>query len=200
MSQIKSVVVFCGGSSGRMEDFVKDAYRMGQALAENNIRVIYGAGGEGMVYNLGDGRVIKMIFDTDFVSNRDITLAMTKKMVGKKFETLPNVYKVAGNYIIREDVKPATAKCKKYYEIATTKYPGLEEVGGTMERGFARGKFDEVNMVVPKTKDVQEVRKWLLKLRSDLEAIGVEVKLNYGDFKPANLGETKDGRVVYFDW
>ena len=21
-----------------------------------------------------------------------------------------------------------------------------------------------------------------------------------GDFKPANLGETKDGKVVYFDW
>ena len=55
MSQIKSVVVFCGGSSGRMEDFVKDAYRMGQSLAENNIRVIYGAGGEGMMKAVAEG-------------------------------------------------------------------------------------------------------------------------------------------------
>ena len=55
MSQIKTVVVFCGGSSGRMENFVKDAYRVGQDLAENNIKVIYGAGGEGMMKAVADG-------------------------------------------------------------------------------------------------------------------------------------------------
>ena len=55
MSQIKCVVVFCGGSAGRMEEFVKDAYQMGQELAENNIKVIYGAGGEGMMKAVADG-------------------------------------------------------------------------------------------------------------------------------------------------
>lgn len=164
------------------------------------IKRILGAGGEGMVYDLGDGRVMKMIFDTDFVSNRDINLAMIKKMVGKKFETLPNIYKVTGSFIIRDDVKPNSDKCIKYYKIATTKYPGLEEVGGTMERGFARGKIYDVNIAVPKTKEVQEVRKWLIKLRNELKSIGMEIENNYGDFYPKNLGETKDGRVVYYDW
>jgi len=55
MSQIKCVVVFCGGAAGRMENFVQDAYRMGQELAENNIKVIYGAGGEGMMKAVADG-------------------------------------------------------------------------------------------------------------------------------------------------
>ena len=55
MSQIKCVVVFCGGSAGRMEKFVKDAYQMGKELAENNIKVIYGAGGEGMMKAVADG-------------------------------------------------------------------------------------------------------------------------------------------------
>ena len=55
MSQIKSVVVFCGGAAGRMKNFVEDAYRMGQELAESNINVIYGAGGEGMMKAVADG-------------------------------------------------------------------------------------------------------------------------------------------------
>ena len=55
MSQIKSVVVFCGGSSGRKDIFTQEAYRAGQELAMNNIKVIYGAGGEGMMKAVADG-------------------------------------------------------------------------------------------------------------------------------------------------
>ena len=55
MSQIKSVVVFCGGSPGKKEIFMKEAFRAGQMLAEHNIRVIYGAGGQGMMKAVADG-------------------------------------------------------------------------------------------------------------------------------------------------
>jgi len=55
MSQIKTVVVFCGGSAGRKEIFTKEAYRAGQELAMNNIKVIYGGGGEGMMKAVADG-------------------------------------------------------------------------------------------------------------------------------------------------
>ncbi len=166
----------------------------------SRVEKIIGAGSEGLVIQIGNGKVMKILFDTDFMSSNKRTLETMKRMIGKHFETLPDIYKVTGNYVIREDVKPATAKCREYFRIATTKYSGLEDVGGTMERGFARGKIYDVNIAVPKTKEIQEVRKWLLKLRNELYTIGMEIKNNYGDFKPANLGETKDGRVVYFDW
>ena len=55
MSRIKSVVVFCGGSDGRMEIFTKEAFKAGKELAENNITVIYGAGGQGMMKAVADG-------------------------------------------------------------------------------------------------------------------------------------------------
>ena len=55
MSQIKTVVVFCGGSSGSKEIFTKEAYRVGQMLADYNIKLIYGAGGEGMMKAVADG-------------------------------------------------------------------------------------------------------------------------------------------------
>lgn len=166
----------------------------------DRIKRILGAGGEGMIYDIGNNRILKVFFDTDFLGDMVRNLKSLKSMVGKHFETLPDIYKVTDTYLIRENVVPATKKCLKYYSIATTKYPGLEDVGGTMERGFARGEYYTVNTAVPKTKDVQEVRKWLLALRKDLASIGINIERNYGDFKPANLGETKDGRVVYFDW
>lgn len=166
----------------------------------DRIKRILGAGGEGMVYNLGDNKVLKVMFDTDFMGDKSRYIKTYKSMVGKHFETLPDIYKVTDDYIIREEVRPDTTKCRNYYRIATTKYPGLEDVGGTMERGFARGNTYDVNVAVPKTKEVQEVRKWLLSLRKDLSSIGINIRMNYGDFKSANLGETKDGRVVYFDW
>lgn len=55
MSQIKSVVVFCGGSAGKKEIFTKEAFRMGQILAEYNVQLIYGAGGTGMMRAVADG-------------------------------------------------------------------------------------------------------------------------------------------------
>lgn len=166
----------------------------------DRIKRILGAGGEGMVYDLGNNRILKIIFDTDFVGSNTQTLATYRRMVGKYYKTLPNIYKVTKNFIIRENVEPATTKCRKYYEVATTRYPGLEKFGGTMERCFALGKADVFDTVVPKTKETEEVGKWLLDLIADLESIGTSIEGNLGDFKPANLGETKDGRVVYFDW
>lgn len=166
----------------------------------DRIKRILGAGGEGMVYDLGNNRIMKMVFDTDFVGSSANTLKTYMKMVGNHYKTLPNIYKVTKNFIIRENVVPATTKCRKYYDVATTRYPGLDRFGGTMEQCFAHGKAIEFNAIVPKTKETEEVGKWLLNLISDLKSIGVSIENNLGDFKPANLGETKDGRVVYFDW
>ncbi|MBQ7413096.1 MAG: TIGR00730 family Rossman fold protein [Alphaproteobacteria bacterium] len=55
MSQIKTVVVFCGGSTGKKEIFMKEAFAVGKTLAENNIRLIYGAGGQGMMRAVAEG-------------------------------------------------------------------------------------------------------------------------------------------------
>ena len=55
MSQIKSVVVFCGGADGSKEIFTKEAYKLGQLLADENIKLIYGAGGSGMMRAVAEG-------------------------------------------------------------------------------------------------------------------------------------------------
>ena len=162
------------------------------------IKRIVGAGSEGMIYDIGDGKILKVIFDTDFLGSNIRMIKSFRGMIGKKFRTLPNVYKVTDTYIIREDVKPSTLKCVKYYTVATTKYPGLESVGKTLERAVADNERSVVEPLVPE--EAREVMDWLYDLRGELDTIGVKVERNFGDFKSANLGETKDGRVVYFDW
>lgn len=55
MSQLKSVVVFCGGSAGRRAVYTEEAYKLGTILAKNNIKLIYGAGGTGVMRAVADG-------------------------------------------------------------------------------------------------------------------------------------------------
>jgi len=92
MSQIKSVVVFCGGSEGRKEIFMQEAYKMGQLLAESNIKVIYGAGGSGMMRAVAegaldaDGYVIGSTIQSLFATERpDLATRISKMEV---FQTM----------------------------------------------------------------------------------------------------------------
>ena len=49
MSTIESICVFCGGSDGNDPIFKQEAYRLGQMLARNNTKLIFGAGGTGLM-------------------------------------------------------------------------------------------------------------------------------------------------------
>lgn len=58
MFKIKSLGVFCGASDGKNTDFVKDAAKLGKILAQNGIRLVYGAGHTGMM-----GALSKSVLD-----------------------------------------------------------------------------------------------------------------------------------------
>lgn len=163
----------------------------------SRVEKILGAGGEGMVVQIGDGKVMKILFDTDFLSSNKFVLNTMRKMIGHKYETLPNIYKVTKNIIVRDEVTPNTHKCQEYYKIAKTKFG---DGPYTLERLIAQGDFAKALEVTGgKEKPVIE---WLQVLKQELQSLGIisEKSTNLGDFKPANLGETKDGKVVYFDW
>lgn len=85
MSQIKSVVVFCGGADGNKKIFMEDAYKVGQILADSNIQLIYGAGGSGMMKAVAegalseDGYVIGATLQTLFGAERpDLSTKISK--------------------------------------------------------------------------------------------------------------------------
>ena len=55
MFKIKSLGVFCGSFDGKNPEFVKDAAKLGKILAQNHIRLIYGAGHVGMMGAVAKG-------------------------------------------------------------------------------------------------------------------------------------------------
>ena len=55
MFKIKSLGVFCGSANGQNPEYVKDAAKLGRLLAENDIRLVYGAGHVGMMGAIAKG-------------------------------------------------------------------------------------------------------------------------------------------------
>jgi len=49
MSSIKSICIYCGSQAGTEPEFSQAAITLGKALAQNNIRLIYGGGSRGIM-------------------------------------------------------------------------------------------------------------------------------------------------------
>lgn len=50
-----SVSVFCGSREGKNNDYIKLAQHTGELLAKNNMRLVYGAGGKGLMGAVANG-------------------------------------------------------------------------------------------------------------------------------------------------
>ncbi len=65
--KIKRICVFCGSSSGKQEVYAEQARALGQTMATNNIGLVFGAGGIGLMGTVADaviaskGQVIGII-------------------------------------------------------------------------------------------------------------------------------------------
>ena len=75
MSKIKSVCVYCASGPGTNPAFVDSAHRLGQILADNRIRLVYGGGSVGLMGALAASMLDHGGFVTgvipDFLVNRE---------------------------------------------------------------------------------------------------------------------------------
>lgn len=55
MSEIRSVCVYCGSSTGADKAYVEAAFTLGKALAANNRRLVYGGGTKGLMGAVAEG-------------------------------------------------------------------------------------------------------------------------------------------------
>ncbi|MGY8661058.1 TIGR00730 family Rossman fold protein [Bradyrhizobium sp. UFLA05-109] len=85
MSTIKTVCVYCGSGPGTNPRFIESAKALGKALAENNVRLVYGGGSVGMM-----GAVATSVLDhggtvtgiiPDFLRMRENALTRVQEMV-----------------------------------------------------------------------------------------------------------------------
>jgi uncharacterized protein (TIGR00730 family) len=85
MSTIKTVCVYCGSGPGTNPNFTEGAKAFGKALAENNIRLVYGGGSLGLM-----GAVATSVLDhggtvtgiiPDFLRMRENALTRVQEMI-----------------------------------------------------------------------------------------------------------------------
>jgi len=85
MSTIKSICVYCASGPGNNPAFMEAARKLGQILAENNIRLVYGGGSVGLMGALAEsvldhgGLVTGVI--PDFLVNREHMLLRVQERV-----------------------------------------------------------------------------------------------------------------------
>jgi uncharacterized protein (TIGR00730 family) len=85
MSKIKTVCVYCGSGPGTNPRFVEAAIALGQALAENGIRLVYGGGSIGLM-----GAIATSVLDhggtvtgiiPDFLTSRENALTRVQELI-----------------------------------------------------------------------------------------------------------------------
>ena len=83
MAKIKSVAVYCASSSQVRPSFFQEAYRLGECIAENGIRLVYGDGGIGLMGKLAEGAL---------AHKGEVVGVIPRFMVGR-VGTIPKVHK-----------------------------------------------------------------------------------------------------------
>jgi hypothetical protein len=161
-----------------------------------------GGGEEGVVYDLGNGKV-KKVFSRGRVPI-PWQLLYQACCAGVDIVALPKVYEIGDDYIIREDCTPNTARCKAFYK--TSQYVPFPKSGPeTIYRLVLDGYWwytpegFGTNICWALKGIVKDTIHFLTHLKYELSQVaGPHAGL--GDFALKNLGETKDGRVVLFDF
>ena len=164
----------------------------------DRLKKVMGAGGYGVVFDLGNDKVIKFKYKNSGwgMERSEIYDKFYNYCLNRKSKILPYVYKYTKNYILMEKLKPNTPKCEKYYDVIENK---TFNVNGTK---MSMAKIIVNNIDYKFTGFDKEVYEWMLELKKEMESYkGGKISGNYwyGDMKPANLGERKNGDIIYFD-
>ena len=54
--KLKSIAVYCGHQFGKNPDFARDAAKIGEMLAKNGIKMVFGGGNVGLMGHCGQCR------------------------------------------------------------------------------------------------------------------------------------------------
>lgn len=177
---MRSIVVFCGSSEGQDPDIIKDAHRLGKTMANQNIRLVYGAARIGVMGHVAQGalenggEVIGVI--PDFLMLREVyhsgltELIVTKNMHERKlkmYELSEGIIMLPGGYGTLEE----------FFEMITWAQLGLHQkpIGILNTNGF----YDELLAMLKKMIDQRFLKKAnfdMIQVAADIETLLKKMK------------------------
>ena len=150
---------------------------------------VWGSGEEACIFNLKD-KIVKCFYSGRIPSDRTKFFEICKE---NKYDVFPKVYRIGKGYVIMEKLEIETSKCKKYFDIINSSNHGDSIYHLVQDKKYDLSEMND---------DEKEVINWLENVRKACaEAFGNDPKTNedFGDLQLANVGERKDGTIVYFD-
>lgn len=181
-----------------------------EALSDYKPKKHLGSGQSGDVYDLGGGKVLKKI--SNFYEQVDNIEDFYKYCHANNPKEFPKIYEFGKDYVVMEKLNPETDKCFQYGDLICNfdkkQWKDINIPKSWVKRNDAFFLLNLLNLPkdkLSKAEDAikemggihQEVYEWLKSVLEILDEVGIEWWDT--DFKPENLGERKNGEVVWFD-
>lgn len=162
-------------------------------LPKNRIEKILGAGSYGAAIELSNGLVCKLFHKNTPMEPTD--RKFFEYCLKNKSNVFPDVKKLGSNFVVMEKLAIETPKCKLYDSYLGFK--GKKIDGKTIEdyaklifkkKDVDRSIFDEEQL---------EILDWAVEALTRLhDATGYD---SFSDLRLINIGERKDGSIIWFD-
>ena len=170
-------------------------YDVLQNVPLNRLNKMLGAGSNGIVIEAND-KIIKWFHKNTPMTSED--RKFYEYCMSRPTKVFPIVYKLGKNFVVMEKLRTGTPKCKLY-----DSYLGFDgkkiDVNGkqiTLDKIIYNPTSDALN-VLKKDKEAWKIFQWGSEAIKHLEkAVGFT---EFSDLRLANIGERKNGEIVWFD-
>ncbi len=147
-----------------------------------------GAGSNGIVIDLGNDKVVKIFYGNHIKQQDRIFLKWCYK---NKSSVFPKIYKMGKSWVIMEKLDMYTPSTKKLMDILDN-----HEIDGKKIWTYvSKGNLD-INKI---SKDELWAYNWGLVCKQDFSKINSDYCQWPGDLNIKNIGERKNGDIIFFD-
>lgn len=168
---------------------------------------IIGAGSFSTAFDLNKSYVLKRAHDTDDGFNRYEMKFYEYLLKRNKCPYFPVVLKLNKHLVLTEKLNIDTPKCRKYVKLLmftdfstttpSSTYPKFakKSLDKMVISDYSTGKntLNEMGITDP---EIHEVYRWYMKIYTELAGLNLT---DYIDLGFGNVGERKDGTIVFFD-
>lgn len=172
---------------------IEEFYNSFANIPIDRINNVLGAGSNGVVLKIGVDKVLKLFYGDDI---KKCDEPFIKWCYSNESNVFPKVYKIGKNWCTMELLSMHTGKCQLY--INTLDKSNIN--GKSLFRILADNKYQFDKIDTSTFTDIQlEVFNWCKQVSKEMEDMNSRYIKFPGDLVINNIGERKDGKIIFFD-
>lgn len=172
---------------------IEEFYKGFENIPIKRVENVKGAGSNGVALQISDDKIVKIFYGESIKKCDEPFIKYCYKHDSTVF---PKVYKIGKKWCIMELLDVYTDKCKLYMDtLDKSKVDGKSLFNYMMDNKY---KFDEID--TSKFTDIQkEVFEWCKIVDMEMKNINSSYISFPGDLVLKNIGERKNGEIIFFD-